>query len=340
MKKPSLNPLNPISRRTFHTVAESMPRRQFLRTASATALLPALSQLNKSSQSSASVAGYRGSLCFFSKHLAGMEPRRMAQALKQIGFTGVDLTVRQGGHVAPEKAEEELPKVVAAIREASLEVPMITTNLLSPTDPTARPVLSTAGKLSIPFFKPGYYRYGLADVRGELQKAGAELRGLVELSKKFGVQLGYHNHASYIGAPVWDIATVIDQLDPKWAGYYFDIRHATVEGGEGGWKIAAHLVASRLKMIAVKDFYWEKTAKGWKVKDCPLGEGMVNWKAYLAILAQSGFQGPISFHFEYEVEGSTSSAKDDNMLAAAQRDLNFLKSRLREAYGGASPNRS
>lgn len=278
-------------------------------------------------------AGYRGLLCFFSKHLSGMEPRRMAGVLKEVGFTGIDLTVREGGHVAPERVADELPKVVAAIRDGALEVPMITTNLTSVKDPTARPILASAGKLSIPFCKPGYFKYDLVDVRQELRRAGAELRGLVELGKGCGVQLGYHNHALYMGAPLWDVATIIDELDPKWAGYYFDVRHATVEGGGAGWKIATHMVAPRLKMIAVKDFYWGKTTRGWKVIDCSLGEGMVNWKSYLEILAKYNFQGPISFHFEYEVGGRTASAKEDNMLIAAKRDLEFLRARLKEAYG-------
>ena len=89
-------------------------------------------------------------------------------------------------------------------------------------------------------------------------------------------------------------------------------------------------------MIAVKDFFWEKTAAGWRQKNCPLGEGMVPWKPYFEILAKSNFQGPISFHFEYEVEGSTAAAKDDNMLVAAKRDLDFLKARLKETYPAAA----
>jgi sugar phosphate isomerase/epimerase len=148
------------------------------------------------------------------------------------------------------------------------------------------------------------------------------------------MQVGFHNHEGYVGAAVWDIATVMDSLDPKWAGYYFDVRHATAEGGVGGWKIATNLVAPRLKMIAVKDFYWEKTpARGWQQRNCPLGEGMVNWKYYFKALARTGFHGPISVHLEYEIPGSTTAAKEDNTLAAAQRDLAFVKARLSEAYG-------
>ena len=265
-----------------------------------------------------------------------MDPSRLAQNMKRVGYDGIDLTVRKGGHVLPERAAEDLPKAVAAILKQGLEVPMITTELVSAADPTARPILSTAGRLSIPFFKPGYYKYDFVDVRRELQRAGDEFRRLAELGKGYGMQVGFHNHEGYVGAALWDIATVMDSLDPKWAGYYFDVRHATAEGGVGGWKIATNLVAPRLKMVAVKDFYWEKTpGKGWQQRNCPLGEGMVNWKYYFKALARTGYHGPISVHLEYEIPGSTTGAKEDNTLAAAQRDLAFVKARLSEAYGMA-----
>src|SRR5439155_199498 len=84
--------------------------------------------------------------------------------------------------------------------------------------------------------------------RGELARAGDRLRGLVELAKEYRVQIGFHNHEEYIGAPMWDIASVIEPLDPAWIGYYFDVRHATAEGGVGCWKISTNLVSRRLKM--------------------------------------------------------------------------------------------
>ena len=211
---------------------------------------------------------------------------------------------------------------------------MITTGILSDSDPTGRPILEKAGRLGIPCFKPGYYRYAFADVRKELESAAVSLRGLAELGARFGVQLGFHNHAGYVGGPIWDIARVIDGLDPRWAGYYFDVRHAVVEGGDGGWRAAFSLVAPRLKMIAIKDFFWEKDQRGWQQRNCPLGEGMVNWKEFFARLAGAGFHGPVSLHLEYEIPGSTAAAKRENTLAAAARDLAFVKAGLAAAYAG------
>jgi L-ribulose-5-phosphate 3-epimerase len=282
---------------------------------------------------------YIGTLCLFSKPLPGMDWRRLARAAKNVGFGGIDLTVRQGGHVRPERASEDLPKAVQAIRDEGLSVPMITTELTSADDPAARTILSTAAKLSIPFFKPGYYQYKMVNVQQELDAAATQFRGLVSLSKQYGVQAGYHNHEEYLGAPVWDIASVIETLDPKWAGFYFDARHAVAEGGVGGWKIATNLVMRRLKMVAVKDFFWEKTQTGWAAKNCPLGEGMVDWKYFVNSLAAGGFQGPISLHLEYDVAGGIGVAKEDNILAALHRDLQFLNARLLESYGAIAGDR-
>lgn len=285
-----------------------------------------------SSAQASNLETFKGELCLFSKHLPTLRWQDLAQITKKIGFNGIDLTVRPGGHVLPERVVEDLPKAFAAIKAEGMSVPMITTGLTLATDLTAKPILSVAGKLGIRYFKPGYYKYAFSDVRRELEKFGSEFSTLTELGKKCGVQCGFHNHEGNIGAPIWDVATVIDHLDSKWVGYYFDVRHAVVEGGVGGWKIAANLVAPRLKMIAVKDFYWEKSAKGWGIVNCPLGQGMVDWKQYFKLLRQANFHGPISLHLEYEIPGATAAAKEENTIAAAQRDLEFLKARLQEAY--------
>jgi len=243
----------------------------------------------------------------------------------------------------PQRAVEDLPKAVTAIRAEGLEVPMITSELVSGDDPTATPILSTAAQLSIPFLKPGYYHYKFVDVRKELEEAGNQFRGLVERAEKYGVQVGFHNHAGYIGCQIWDVARVMDTLDPKWAGYYFDLENAAVEGGLEGWRIAANLVMPRMKMMAVKDFYWKKTAtKGWQATTCPLGEGMCRHREFLRMAAEGGFHGPISLHVEYQIPGvsdeqgiALSREKDDEVMAAARRDLETLKPLLRGAYEGA-----
>jgi L-ribulose-5-phosphate 3-epimerase len=269
-----------------------------------------------------------GPICLFSKHLPTLKPGEVARAIKGLGFEAVDLTVRPDGHVKPEAVEQQLPAAVEAIRAEGLAVPLVTTVLVSADDPSARPILATAGKLGVPLFKPGYWKYEYKDVRGELKQAGRALKGLADLSRRSKVQLGFHNHGDCLGGPVWDGVSIVDGLDPKWAGYYFDTRHAFAEGGQSAWKVATHLVGPRVKAVSVKDFHWEKTSKGWSIKKVPLGQGMVDVGGIFTILAQHGFAGPISLHLEYPIEGGP-----DAVLKAAERDLGVLKRVLTSVYG-------
>ena len=324
-------------------MSEHLSRREFLQTTAAVAGAAALSGRLAKAALTAKQLPFRGPLCFFSKPVPQLSWPELAEGAKSAGFDGVDLTVRAGGHVRPERVTIDLPQAVKAIRAFGLQVPMITTELLRADDPTAEPILSAASELSIPFLKPGYYQYRFVNVLAELAEAGEKFRALVELAGRHGVQVGYHNHDGYIGAPTWDMARVIEPLDSRWCGYYFDLSQATTEGGVGGWKIAANLVMPRLKMIAAKDFVWKQVRqRRWEAENCPMGQGMSHWREFIQTLAQSDFHGPITIHEEYSIPGvsddqgiALSKEKAPAVMAAAKTDLDYLKSLIREAYGDA-----
>jgi L-ribulose-5-phosphate 3-epimerase len=277
-------------------------------------------------------AGLGPKFCFFSKHLSEMSVPDLAVAVKDMGYDGIDLTVRSKGHVLPEKVTDDLPRALDTIRAKGSSVAMITTELTSPTDPTARPIFQAAAKTGVKLVKPGYWKYALKDVRGEVAAMAKDVAGLAAIAREYGVELGVHNHTGYIGASIWDLAPHMDKLDPNAVGYYFDPRHAVVEGGGVGWKTATLLVAPRLKMIAVKDFYWEKSDKDktWKIKSCPIGEGMVDWPWFATTIAHAKYAGPISVHFEYDIPGANAEDKQRNTIIAGKRDLAFIRKQFEE----------
>ena len=291
-----------------------MNRRRFLAAAALSGAAPALA---------AEPPKRPGPLCFFSKHLATLSPREMARRLKAVGYQGIELTVRPGGHVLPEKVAVDLPKAIEAIRAEGLEVPIIATAFTSAADATAQPILAAASKLGIKLCRPGWFTYSSADPRKDLREASKALAGLTEVAKQAGVALAYQNHVGNMGAAVWDLDALLATLDPRWAGVYFDIRHAVAEGTGGSWKTALELVASRVKVFSVKDFYWERSAKA---ADCALGQGIAELRAPLQVLAKTGFRGPITVFNEYEQGGP------DKVVAAAGRDLKFLQARISETY--------
>ena len=305
-----------------------MTRRDWIRTAGGAALGAALASGRAGAAPQQPPAHHTPAFCFFSKHLAELEWDDLGRAVRDAGYDGVDLTVRTGGHVLPERAAADLPRAIEAITRAGVSVPMITTELTAPDGPTAEPILATAAKHGVRYFKTGYWHYRSPDVRGQLADVARALTGLTALAREHGIQLGFHNHTAYVGAALWDIAPAIDTLDPQWAGYYFDPRHAVAEGGGGAYKAATHLVLPRLKMVALKDFYWASTDKGWRIQNCPLGEGMVDWTWMAAAFRDARFAGPMSMHLEYDIPGDTARERARRTLQAAAADLAFARRTL------------
>ncbi len=290
-----------------------MNRREFILT---TAAAPLAAQTPKA----------RPALCVFSKHMAQFDWNTLGAKAKELGFDGIDLTVRPKGHVLPERVAEDLPKAVDAIRKHGLSVPMITTDLKDASDPAAKPTFEAMKKLGIPLYKIGYWQYRKdPDVLATIEQCKAKFKGLVALSSQYGLTAGLHNHsANYVGCSVWDYREILAGSSPKEAGYYFDPGHSVIEGGAFAWRVSLDIVLPRLKMSAIKDFYWEKRDGKWRTTWCPLGQGMVPWLDFFAAYAKAGYTGPLSLHSEYP---------GGEELSAIQKDLEFIKRQVASAYG-------
>lgn len=313
-----------------------MPTRRVFMEAASGAVLAALATGTASAARARSQGGGAAhgagtrSYCFFSKHLPDLNWTDLAAATIDMGFDGIDLTVRPKGHVAPERVAEDLPRALEAIRAKGTSVSMITTELTSASHPTANAIFAAAGKAGIKLAKVGYWKYALKDVREEVAAMGRDLAGLAQLAKQHGVTIGIHNHQGNVGAAVWDIAPYIDKLDVQAVGYYYDPRHALMEGGGVVWKTATLLALPRMKMISVKDAIWEKGPKGWASQHVPMGEGMVDWPWFASTIANSAFAGPISVHLEYKISGATPEELRRNTMSAGKRDLEFTKRQFAE----------
>jgi L-ribulose-5-phosphate 3-epimerase len=261
----------------------------------------------------------------FSKHLQFIEDfDELAEAYKDLGLDGCDLTVRPGGHIAPEDAAEKLPLAVEAFKRQGLEVLQITTTLTNAEDAMAEKTLAAASSQGIPYFRCGSHRYDLdKPIMEEVARITQELRGLAELAASYDMTGGYHNHSGpgYFGAPLWDLAHAFDALDSAHMGSNFDIGHATVEGSYGGWDINARRLAPYTKMMAVKDFVWTDQRRPQWV---PYGEGRVDAVSIFRIMRGAGFTGPISLHIEY-------AASKEEILDHTRKAAVLLREQLAEA---------
>ena len=284
---------------------------------------------------SAASPGSRMNLCVFSKHLQWLDYEEMAATAVELGFDGVDLTVRPGGHVEPDRVKRDLPRAIKAIRAAGLEIPMITTAITDATSPASVAVLEAAAQQGIGHYRMGYFRYEPAQSISEtLDLARKKLEKLEVLNRRLGICGDYQNHAGsrYVGASVWDLRELLGGLDPRWLGCQFDIRHATVEGGLS-WSTDFKAVTARTHTLVLKDFRWQLVGEDWSVENCPIGSGMVRFKEFFELLKASGFSGPVSLHFEYALGGADHGARQlesdaETVLRAMRGDVAAVRQLL------------
>jgi len=271
-------------------------RRDFLKQTSLTALTAAALPATTSFGAPAAAKKLPWKFCAFEKPVMFLNYDDTAELFAELGFDGIEAAVRPGGHVLPERVEEDLPKFVEALKKHGLGITVLTSGIGRADQPNAEKVLRTAAKLGIKFYRTDWWSYDLKKpIWPQVEALRPVAKELAALNRAVGITGLYQNHAGYnrVGAGVWDIYEVIKDCDPKELGLAFDIRHATVEAGLS-WPVQFQLVKSHIGVAYFKDFVWESG----KVKSVPLGRGVVD-KKYAGMLKASGFNGPISVHVEY-----------------------------------------
>ena len=252
-------------------------------------------------------------ISLMSKFMQFLEIPAMAEETARLGYDGIDLCVRPGGHVLPERASQDLPKAVEIIRKNGLSVEMITSSIVDERSPHAREVLKTASELGIHHYRWGGFSYkpGIG-IPEQLDALKPRVKALASLNREYNMCAIYHTHSgpNLVGASIWDIWMLVKDEDTSAVAINFDIGHATVEGGLGGWEHSARLALPVSRGIAFKDFRWEKDKNGkWDAAWYRLGDGMVNFKKYLPMVKTAHFAGPVQLHFEYPLGGADQGAR-------------------------------
>ncbi|MEO6804379.1 MAG: sugar phosphate isomerase/epimerase family protein [Granulicella sp.] len=284
-------------------------------------------------------------ISIFSKHLQWLGVSEAARVAKDMGFDALDLTVRANGHVLPENVTVDLPKAVDAIRKAGLEITMITTDIMPNNLAEAETILKSAARVGIHHYRWGFLKYDAKkSIAIQLEEMRPKMRALAELNERTGVCGMYHTHSGpgMVGACIWDLWLMFRDLNPKWMGINYDIGHATVEGGYGGWMETSRLTKNYMRGIALKDFLWQRNAKGTTHADpydkslgvagtyvphwCPINDGMVRFDGFFEIIKADGFDGPVQLHFEYPLGGAENGKKSltlprEHVIDAMKADL-------------------
>ena len=268
----------------------------------------------------------------FSKMLQQLSIGNAAEAMKRIGFEGVDLTVRDKGHVLPENVVAELPGAVETIESKGMCVGMLSTGITCVEDPFAEETFRMAGECGVRFLKLGYWQYGgFGTLKASIDEIKGKLKDIEGMAKQHNVTATIHTHSgNFMTASLPICHTLTDGLDPDAVGIYVDAGHIFIEGGYGVWKQGLDLVQDRIRLIAAKSFGWfpvngnNDAAVKWTRKALSFEKGMTEWAEFFRYIKQIGYEGYVSVHSEYN------DLDHDALIAQTEKDLNFMKRTIAE----------
>ena len=274
----------------------------------------------------------------FAKHLQEWPLARAAAVVAAMGFDGLDLTVRPGGYVLPENAATDLPRAVKTCADAGLTVPMITCGLLRADAEHGQAVMEAAAAAGIRELKYGYHIYrAYGEFRALLDQARADLANAAAVAQRCGVRLNLHIHSgNFVTANAAIVAQLLADHDPAVVGAYIDPGHMVIEGGVDLWRQGLELLADRTVLMAVKSMAWqhrpdEGRSGRYVAKMVPLVRGMVDWVAVWRCLLQSGFDGVVSLHGEYQGGHSWRDLSVDELVDQTREDFAYLRACLEKA---------
>ena len=275
----------------------------------------------------------------FIKHLQTLPLAEAGRSIKQLGFEGVDLTVRPKGSIEPDVVRAKLPEAIKTFADLGLKVPLLTTAITSTRDPHAAAIFESAAAHDVREIKLGYVPYKqFGTFETVMNEVARDLTGLESLAHSTGVRANLHIHS---GTDVTALAPVVWHLikdrDPSAIGAYVDPGHMVVEGSRDGWRQGLDLLHKRIALVAVKDLAWEQVddeklgKKRWRTRIVPLAQGAVPWPEVFGYLREAKFDGWVSVHSEYQGGHSWRDLSVPDVLRQTREYLDYLRKVLPDA---------
>ena len=243
-------------------------------------------------------------------------PEALCDLMAGAGFDGIQWTVRKKGHVLPENAKRDLPRLCRIAESRGLKNVTICTDITSDAvgkpglSPHAEETLRVAADCGIALYRPAYFFYDAKTetFRQSMDRIRRGFASLAALSARTGVKTCYQNHSSWgpsvFGGLLWDVHACICDLDPADVGLEYDPMHALYETSQS-WSHGFDLVAPWIGAIDLKDYREgldPKNPSKRKKQMCAAGEGIVPWQTVRELQAASGVKVPYVLHFEYDFD--------------------------------------
>lgn len=235
------------------------------------------------------------------------EITRCFQEAKRAGFDSIEINMAEEGYLTPHSTEAEVRQLVAAAREAGVELSSLSTGLgwkypLTSNDPTVRAqgaeniraMLRIAKWMGVDTILcvPGIVNAEIS-YDAAYDRAQSALKELAPEAEAQQVAIGVENVWNKFLLSPLEMARFVDEIGSEWVGVYFDAGNVLVYGYPQQW---IKILGPCIKKVHVKDF---KVNIGNGSAFCNPLQGDVPWAAVREALESVGYDQYVTA----EVEG-------------------------------------
>jgi sugar phosphate isomerase/epimerase len=234
----------------------------------------------------------------FTKPWPSLSATELGDKVAALGFSAVELPVREGFQVNPDRVERDLPTFAAALADRAVGIHSVA----SSTDEAVFAACAAVGvaiiRVMLPVGESGY----LATEKTIRQW----LDDTMPLCERYGVQVGIQPHHGRYISDATGLRALIADYPSRYVGAVWDGAHDALAGQQPEYSL--ELLWSHLAMVNLKNGFYLRTSgpesnAEWRTYFTTGAQGLADWPRIAAYLDSRSYAGAICLTAEYSAGG-------------------------------------
>lgn len=224
----------------------------------------------------------------------------LGRMVSELGFSGIELPVRPGYQVEPERAAQDLPAAIRTLGEFGVRITSVATT-------PSEAMIATCAEYGIPLIRT------MAEIGSEgymtsvaaLQRQYADLLPVLE---RHNVTLGVQNHHGDYVCNAMGLRHLLEPFDSPNIGAIWDPSHNAMCGEEP--EFALDIIWPKLRMVNLKNAFWKRVTGPeaedviWKPYWTSGRQGLASWPRVVKELQRRKYSGVVCLTAEYSDEAA------------------------------------
>jgi sugar phosphate isomerase/epimerase len=238
---------------------------------------------------------------------------KLGKFIHGLGFDGIELPVRPGFQVEPEKVRRALPRAAKVLADFGVRI----SSVAGPTDEPTIEACAAAGAPIIRTMAPRSENY-LADEAAQRKCFDA----LVPALAGAGVKIGVQNHCDdFVGSAI-GLRYLLAGYDPAQIAAVWDPAHCAYAGEPPA--LALDILWDRLCLVNLKNGFWLRTngpeapVARWKCYWTTGRQGLADWPQVAQLLQARNYSGDLCLSAEFADADSTNRLIAEDLAFARE----------------------